>query len=262
MKLLVACLIPLLWWFVLPATAQVSGTGTTNYIPIWTDSNGIGDSVIFESDGKVGIGTTTPAASLNVIGQNGGISATAPPVLQVTGGSSGIGGGPIQLTAGPGQRRCVCNSPGGTGGLIGINGGAGGPGFVLGGRGGPVKIVAGAGGTIASGATGGSGGSIQVTAGTGASWLSGASHGGSGGSITLQPGVGGRGTASSGSTGSVVLAPSGGNVGVGTSSPTATALLHPMYLLCLKRLASLIQLLIATPQLAGDIREFPSRTYH
>jgi N-acetylneuraminic acid mutarotase len=44
------------------------GTGTMNYIPIWTDSTGdLGNSVLYQtSGGMVGIGTTTPAATLDV----------------------------------------------------------------------------------------------------------------------------------------------------------------------------------------------------
>jgi hypothetical protein len=48
----------------------VTGTGTTDYIPLWTNSTGtLGNSNIFQSSAnKVGIGTTTPAAALEVNG--------------------------------------------------------------------------------------------------------------------------------------------------------------------------------------------------
>ena len=212
---------------VLSASAQVNGSGTTDYVPIWTDNNTLANSTIFEVQGMVGIGTVTPRATLNVVGQNGGVNSNAPIVLQVIGGTGGTGqhpaaGGPIQLTAGNGARACVCNAPGGTGGSVGITAGDGGNGFVNGGIGGPLQFASGIGGTIASGATGGLGASIQLTPGTGAKWGSGVSHGGNGGSITLQPGAGGTGTASTGSVGKVVLAPNGGNVGIGMKNPTAT----------------------------------------
>ena len=44
------------------------GSGTMNYIPIWTDSTGdLGNSVLYQtSAGMVGIGTTTPAFTLDV----------------------------------------------------------------------------------------------------------------------------------------------------------------------------------------------------
>jgi hypothetical protein len=38
--------------------AQVAGSGTTNRIPIWTNSNTLGNSKLFQTGGKVGIGTT------------------------------------------------------------------------------------------------------------------------------------------------------------------------------------------------------------
>jgi hypothetical protein len=47
-------------------SAQVTGGGITNRIPIWTGSKTLGNSVIFQSEGKVGIGTTLPGARLDV----------------------------------------------------------------------------------------------------------------------------------------------------------------------------------------------------
>jgi hypothetical protein len=51
--------------------ASISGTGTTNFIPLWTNSTTLGNSALFQLSGKVGIGRTTPAATLDVNG--GGI---------------------------------------------------------------------------------------------------------------------------------------------------------------------------------------------
>jgi len=48
---------------------MVSGIGTQNYIPIWADNSGtLGNSTIYETSGKVGIGTTAPAVVLDVKG--------------------------------------------------------------------------------------------------------------------------------------------------------------------------------------------------
>jgi hypothetical protein len=70
MLLLVSLLSPLLAQEnpkpVLPAT--VSGSGTTNYIPVWTNSTTLGNSLIYQSGGNVGIGTSSPAYALDVAG--------------------------------------------------------------------------------------------------------------------------------------------------------------------------------------------------
>jgi trimeric autotransporter adhesin len=55
---------------------DVGGSGTQNYIPLWTDNSGdLGNSILFQSGTtEVGINTTTPAATLDV---NGIINAAA-----------------------------------------------------------------------------------------------------------------------------------------------------------------------------------------
>ena len=56
-----------------PAAPAVSGTGTTDYVPLWTNSTGaLGNSVLFQSGtgstAKIGINTTSPAATLDIGG--------------------------------------------------------------------------------------------------------------------------------------------------------------------------------------------------
>jgi hypothetical protein len=51
-----------------PAASNVTGTGTKDYVPLWLSKTGLGSSIMFQSSGKVGIGTTTPAATLDVNG--------------------------------------------------------------------------------------------------------------------------------------------------------------------------------------------------
>jgi len=54
------------------AKPNVAGTGTQNYIPLWTNSTGtLGNSVIYQSSGLLGIGTTTPGGKLDVAGSVG-----------------------------------------------------------------------------------------------------------------------------------------------------------------------------------------------
>src|SRR6202041_3939529 len=55
------------------ATAAVSGTGTTDFLPLWTNSTGaLGNSGLFQSGtgttAKIGINTTSPAVTLDVNG--------------------------------------------------------------------------------------------------------------------------------------------------------------------------------------------------
>src|SRR5580692_3737076 len=55
------------------ATAAVSGTGTTDFLPLWTNNTGaLGNSVLFQSGtgttAKIGINTTAPGTTLDVNG--------------------------------------------------------------------------------------------------------------------------------------------------------------------------------------------------
>jgi hypothetical protein len=52
--------------------STVTGTGAANYLPLWTTTSNMGSSVLYQSgsgtSAKVGIGTTSPAATLDVKG--------------------------------------------------------------------------------------------------------------------------------------------------------------------------------------------------
>src|SRR5208282_3701467 len=50
------------------SAAAVSGTGKKNYIPLWLSASKLGSSILFQTGGNVGVGTTTPAATLDVNG--------------------------------------------------------------------------------------------------------------------------------------------------------------------------------------------------
>jgi hypothetical protein len=56
----------------LPAT--VGGSGTTNFVPLWTSSTNLGNSVMFQSGSgstaKIGINSTAPANTLQVVAPN------------------------------------------------------------------------------------------------------------------------------------------------------------------------------------------------
>jgi hypothetical protein len=47
-----------------------TGTGTTNYVPLWTSSSNLGNSMLYQSSSKIGLGTTSPLAPLHVVGPN------------------------------------------------------------------------------------------------------------------------------------------------------------------------------------------------
>jgi hypothetical protein len=71
--------------------APSSGSGTKNYVPIWTNSSGnLGDSILFQSVGKaIGIGTTKPAATLDV---NGSVISRGSLYLPSKGTATAAGG--------------------------------------------------------------------------------------------------------------------------------------------------------------------------
>lgn len=52
---------------VFPGT--VTGTGTANYIPEWTGASTLGNSVLYQTGGKIGVGTTSPIVALDVAGR-------------------------------------------------------------------------------------------------------------------------------------------------------------------------------------------------
>jgi len=51
---------------VTPATTP-TGSGTTNYVPLWTGSSTLGNSALYQVSGDIGIGTTAPVAPLTVM---------------------------------------------------------------------------------------------------------------------------------------------------------------------------------------------------
>jgi len=52
------------------AVGGIGGSGNTNYLAKFTGSSKIGNSVIYENSGNIGIGTTNPSARLDVIGNS------------------------------------------------------------------------------------------------------------------------------------------------------------------------------------------------
>ena len=55
-------------------TNPVTGTGTTNYLPKFTGTSTLGNSLVFDNGTNVGIGTATPTTKLSVYAATGGSS--------------------------------------------------------------------------------------------------------------------------------------------------------------------------------------------
>lgn len=87
---------------VTPAST-ITGTGTTNYIPIWTGTSTIGNSALFQtgsgSTAKVGIGTTTPATTLDVKGGGTVRGTLALPSTGTATATAGKTSEPVTFTA-------------------------------------------------------------------------------------------------------------------------------------------------------------------
>ncbi len=87
-----------------PNGPVVGGSGTTDYIPIWTDSTGdLGNSAIFQTGAsptaKVGINTTTPAAALDVKGNEMVRGFLETPAIAIATASVGYNSNPMVLVA-------------------------------------------------------------------------------------------------------------------------------------------------------------------
>jgi len=84
-------------------TESIGGTGTSNVIPLWTNSTTLGNSVLFQSGiastAKLGINTTAPASTLDVKG-GGTIRGTLSlPATATATASSGKNSQPVKLSA-------------------------------------------------------------------------------------------------------------------------------------------------------------------
>ncbi len=106
------------------STANLTGGGTPTYIPVWNGTSVLGNSVMYQSNEKIGIGTTNPLDKLNVNGSLRVDNSTGGAVLFVNSTSGNIGIG----TTAPGAKLDVYDMSSGTygTGVIRITGGAGG----------------------------------------------------------------------------------------------------------------------------------------
>ena len=110
---------------------EISGQGTPNYIPIWIGGRTLGNSVMFQSGGEVGVGTTSPQAALDVAGSgptaiqgitfNTGSNSTG--VHGVASGTSGFATGVVGESSSPGGDGVfgVSHASSGGAGVFGTN---------------------------------------------------------------------------------------------------------------------------------------------
>ena len=86
------------------STAAVSGTGTTDFLPLWTNSSGaLGNSVLFQSGtgatAKTGVNTTTPTSTLDVNGATTVLGTLSLPATGAATASAGKNSAPQAFTA-------------------------------------------------------------------------------------------------------------------------------------------------------------------
>jgi hypothetical protein len=217
--------------------AVQNNAGTVDYFGVQGDGDVAFDTntlFVDATNNRVGIGTATPTAVLQVTNAAPAAVAGATGTAQIAVGNfaGGIGGSTTIATTGTGgagggftylggtggtAASALTASTGGAGGSTSLTSGTGGAAAVAGtgnntgGSGGTFALQAGAGGS-ATGATsgnntGGAGGTFTLQAGTGGSATTGSGNlvGGAGGALTLSGGTGGVGSTSGGNGGAVTL---------------------------------------------------------
>lgn len=84
--------------------SSVTGSGTKNYVPLWTSTSAIGNSVIYQSgsgsSAKVGVNDTTPGLTFDVKGQGRFVASTSTNALVGNqDGTGSAGNGVVGLTS-------------------------------------------------------------------------------------------------------------------------------------------------------------------
>ena len=100
-----------------PTPTPITGSGTTGQLTKFTSASTIGNSVVTESGGKIGIATTAPSATLHIFGSQSGASTgngrATPALLQTAGGKGGNTTGTTGQVAGPGASISLLAGNGG-----------------------------------------------------------------------------------------------------------------------------------------------------
>jgi hypothetical protein len=85
-----------------PPAGSVTGSGTVDFIPLWTSTSNIGNSVLFQSAKspfKIGINTTTPATTLDVKGAGTIRGILSLPATGAATATKGANSQPLNLAA-------------------------------------------------------------------------------------------------------------------------------------------------------------------
>ncbi|MGA2689819.1 MAG: hypothetical protein ABSE85_17300 [Candidatus Korobacteraceae bacterium] len=121
-----------------PHSLPITGSGTTNYVPLWTNASTLASSAIYQNpmNGNIGIGTTGPVAAFEVVNNNSvpiqGTTSNQAPALR--GVNTAASGNPIGVSG------TVTSGTGGAG-VYGINSETSGLGFgVIGTNASPVGV--------------------------------------------------------------------------------------------------------------------------
>jgi hypothetical protein len=118
-------------------SASIAGSGTTDYVPRWTSSTNLGNSVIFQSTaGKLGIGTTSPLATLDIRETTGMRAIASGSGIAVYGDATVASGtgkgveGDTSSTSGTGVAGVASATTGSTEGMWGASFSTGGVGVI------------------------------------------------------------------------------------------------------------------------------------
>jgi hypothetical protein len=107
----------------------LSGSGTTDFIPLWTSSTNLGNSILFQTGGNIGVNTKTPGAKLDTAGtaiamRGSSTGATGTGVAGIATSTTGVNYGVQGQTASTGTFAAGVNgfSTATTGQVFGVSG--------------------------------------------------------------------------------------------------------------------------------------------
>jgi trimeric autotransporter adhesin len=111
-------------------TPDVTGTGTKNYIAMWKTASALEDSLLYQTAaGNVGIGTTTPTATLESLTASATGTAVLGSASSATGANFGVSGSSASAT-GTGVQGVATSSTGANTGVFGASASTSGAGVI------------------------------------------------------------------------------------------------------------------------------------